>query len=59
MIEQYAIAAAEGWGYQQLLKNVTEENVPFKSLDVPCRKNKFTAIRRKFFSLLAKRKGLS
>ena len=57
LIEQTAMEAANGWGYQQLIKNVTL-GVPYSYLDIPCGKNKFTDIRRRFFYLLAKKKGM-
>lgn len=57
MVEQSAIEATDGACYQQLIKNVTL-GVPYYCLDVPCGKNQFSEMRRRFYYLLAKRKGL-
>lgn len=57
LIEQCALDAAEGWGYQPLMKNVTE-GIPFQSLDIPCGRKKFLQIRKRFFYLLAIKKGV-
>ena len=48
LIEQTALEAAGPVMYRSLMKNVTQ-GVPYYCLDVPCGKNQFTALRRKFF----------
>ena len=57
IIEQSANLAASYGCYQQLMKNVTL-GVPYHCLDIPCGKNQFTNMRRHFFFLLARKKGL-
>lgn len=57
-IERCARAAAGAWGYRQLMRNVTD-GVPYKALDIPCGKNQFTRLRRRFFFLLANEKGMA
>lgn len=57
LIEQAAIEATDGVCYQQLIKNVTL-GIPYYYLDAPCGNNQFSEMRRRFFYILAKRKGI-
>lgn len=58
MIEQTAIEAGAGI-YSWLLKNITEKGMTWERLNPPCGRRQFYEKRRRFFYLLAYKKGLS
>jgi len=57
LIEQTAIEA-DVRIYSWLIKNVTEENLPYECLNPPIGRRQFYESRRKFFYLLAHKKGM-
>lgn len=56
LIEQTAITVDSSI-YQYIIKNVTTES-EYRTLNVPCGRRQFYEARRKFFFLLAQKKGL-
>lgn len=56
MVDGAAKEASEDM-YEYILRNVIK-GVPFSCLNAPCGKNQFSEMRRKFFYILAKKRGM-